>query len=277
MIFTGIDIGSTTTEVVLLSENNKILSKSQVRTGFDLDSAADKAVDLCCAEINCTRDDFTYCVSTGYGRELVSYANEKYTEIACHAKGVNYYFPQARGVIDIGGQDSKAIAINLRGGIVDFAMNDKCAAGTGRFLEVMASIMALDLEEMGRQSLLATQDVKISSICTVFAESEVISLLSKKLYSPQDIMAGIHNSVVRRVNILVQKVRLLSPIAVTGGVARNVGVVSAFEKLYGFKLLVPEDPQSIGALGAAIIAREKFLGKKHSQSTKDDEANCQLV
>jgi predicted CoA-substrate-specific enzyme activase len=267
LIFAGIDIGSTTTEAVLIDECKGILAKAQVLTGYALDEASDKAVGICCADAGCKQSDFTYCVSTGYGRDLVEYAQEKYTEIACHAKGANFCFPEARAVIDIGGQDSKAIAINEFGGIVDFSMNDKCAAGTGRFLEVMASIMGLSAEEMGRQSLLAENDVKISSICTVFAESEVISLLAKKSSSPYDIMAGIHGSVVRRVNMLVQKARLAPPIVMTGGVALNVGVVSAFEKLLGFALLIPEDPQSVGALGAAVIALERY--KKTSQLSSE--------
>ncbi len=258
MIFAGIDIGSTTTEVVLLDENRKILAKSQNLTGFDLEAAAEQAFASSCGEAGCTTDDFTYCVSTGYGRELVKLANEQVTEISCHAKGANYWFPEARAVIDIGGQDSKAISINARGGIVDFAMNDKCAAGTGRFLEVMAGIMGIAVGEMGRLSLKATKDVKVSSICTVFAESEVISLISKKESSPYDIMAGIHSSVVRRVYMLVQKARLQPPIVMTGGVAKNVGVVAAFEKLLNTKISIPEDPQSIGALGASIMALEKY-------------------
>ena len=258
MIFAGIDIGSTTTEAVLLDENRKILASSRILTGFALDEAAEKAVKLCCDELGCTKEDFTFCVSTGYGRDLVPFADTQYTEIACHAKGANYWFPEGRGVIDIGGQDSKAIAIDARGGIVDFAMNDKCAAGTGRFLEVMANIMGLEVGEMGRMSLNYTQDVKISSICTVFAESEVISILAKKLYAPADIMMGIHNSVVRRVNMLVQKARLEAPIIMTGGVALNAGVVHAFERVLGTRLLIPENPQSIGALGAAVKALEKY-------------------
>jgi len=258
MFFAGIDVGSTTTEAVIINENRVILAKSQVPTGFDLEKAAERSFELCCTDIGCTKDDFDYCVSTGYGRKLVETADTQVTEIACHAKGANYWFPEARGVIDIGGQDSKAISINASGGIVDFAMNDKCAAGTGRFLEVMASIMGVDVGEMGRLSLKSTVDVKISSICTVFAESEVISLLSKKLYSPYDIMMGVHNSVARRVNMLVQKARLQPPIVMTGGVAKNVGVVSAFERILGTKLLIPDDPQSIGALGAAVIALEKY-------------------
>lgn len=258
MIFAGVDIGSTTTEALLIDEEKNILAKAQVLTGFALDEAAQRAFDICCEAIGCTTKDFAYCISTGYGRDLVNIADGQFTEIACHAKGANYWFPEARGVIDIGGQDSKAISINERGGIVDFAMNDKCAAGTGRFLEVMATIMGLEVGEMGRQSLKSTKDVKISSICTVFAESEVISLLAKKTCSPYDIMAGIHSSVVRRVYMLVQKARLEPPIVMTGGVARNIGVVTAFEKLLGSKLLIPEDPQSIGALGAAIMALEKY-------------------
>ena len=258
MIFVGIDIGSTTTEALFIDDKAQILAKSQVLTGFALDKAAEKALDICCSEINCIRSHFAYCVSTGYGRGLVPYADENFTEIACHAKGANFWFPEARGVIDIGGQDSKAIAVNEFGGIIDFAMNDKCAAGTGRFLEVMATIMGVNVGEMGRLSMRSTEDIKISSICTVFAESEVISLLAKKSSTPYDIIAGIHSSAVRRVNMLVQKAGLKSPVVMTGGVACNVGIVSSFEKLLGFKLLIPEDPQSIGALGAAIIARERY-------------------
>ena len=267
MIFVGVDIGSTTTEAVLLDENKTILASAQTNTGYELDKAADHVIDVCCEAAGCGREDFTYCVSTGYGRDLVPFADTQFTEIACHAKGANYYFPEARGVIDIGGQDSKAISINAAGGLVDFAMNDKCAAGTGRFLEVMARIMNLEIGEMGRLSLRSTQDVKISSICTVFAESEVISLLAKKLYDPCDIMMGIHSSVVRRVNMLVQKARLEPPIVMTGGVAKNVGVVAAFERLLDTKLLIPGDPQLIGAVGAAALALETYQKSRNEGQT----------
>ena len=272
MIFVGIDIGSTTTEAVLLDENRRILASAQTNTGYELDKAADNVVAVCCEKAGCAREDFTFCVSTGYGRDLVPFADTQFTEIACHAKGANYYFPEARGVIDIGGQDSKAISINAAGGLVDFAMNDKCAAGTGRFLEVMARIMNLEIGEMGRLSLSATQDVKISSICTVFAESEVISLLAKKLYDPCDIMMGIHSSVVRRVNMLVQKARLEPPIVMTGGVAKNVGVIAAFERLLDTKLLIPDDPQRIGAVGAAVLALETYQ-KSRTEETKNKPYN----
>ena len=272
MIFVGVDIGSTTTEAVLLDENRNILASAQTNTGYELDKAADSVVALCCEQAGCKSEDFTFCVSTGYGRDLVSFADTQFTEIACHAKGANFSFPEARGVIDIGGQDSKAISINAAGGLLDFAMNDKCAAGTGRFLEVMARIMNLEIGEMGRLSLRSTQDVKISSICTVFAESEVISLLAKKLYDPTDIMMGIHSSVVRRVNMLVQKARLEPPIVMTGGVAKNVGVIAAFEKLLGTKLLIPEDPQMIGAIGAAVLALETYQ-KAHNEVKQNKPYN----
>ena len=268
MLFAGIDIGSTTTEAVFMDEDGNILASSQVDTGYELDRAADRAVDMCCEQSGRSRDGFTFCVSTGYGRDLVPFADTQYTEIACHAKGANRLFPEARGVIDIGGQDSKAISINSNGGIVDFAMNDKCAAGTGRFLEGMARIMNLEIGEMGRLSLQAKQDVKISSICTVFAESEVISLLAKKVYEPYDIMMGIHSSVVRRVNMLVQKARLETPIVMTGGVARNVGVIAAFERILNTKLLIPEDPQMVGAIGAAVLAAETWRKANSGESGK---------
>ena len=268
MVFVGIDIGSTTTEAVFADENKKVIASARVDTGYELDKAADRAVDSCCEQSGVTREDFTFCVSTGYGRDLVAFADTQFTEIACHAKGANLLFPEARGVIDIGGQDSKAISINENGGIVDFAMNDKCAAGTGRFLEVMARIMNLEIGEMGRLSLQAKQDVKISSICTVFAESEVISLLAKKVYEPYDIMMGIHSSVVRRVNMLVQKARLEPPIVMTGGVAKNVGVIAAFERVLNTKLLIPEDPQMVGAIGAAVMAAETWRKANSGENEK---------
>lgn len=257
VIFAGVDIGSTTTKAVFIDGSAKILATSCTKTGVAPEEAAARVLADCCEIAGCSADDIAYSVSTGYGRELIESANEQYTEIACHAKGANYWFPEARGVIDIGGQDSKAIAINKRGGIVDFAMNDKCAAGTGRFLDVMAGIMALDVGEMGRQSLLADKQAPITSMCTVFAESEVISHIAKKVYSPYEIMAGVNNAVARRVNILVEKVGLDRPIVMTGGVAKNAGIVHEFERILNTKLLVPDDPQGVGALGAALIARDK--------------------
>lgn len=258
MIVAGIDIGSTTAKAVLMNEDQRILASVIQKSGFDPEASADKVLDECCVLAGCQRDAIVYCVSTGYGREMVKTSNEQITEITCHGRGAHVVFPQARGVIDIGGQDSKAIVLDEDGYVENFAMNDKCAAGTGRFLDVMAGIMGVSTEEMGYLSLKSKEDLTISSICTVFAESEVISLISQKK-NPFDIMAGVHSSVTRRVGTLVERVKMPRPIVITGGVGKNVGVIASFEKMLNTKLLVPKDPQIIGAIGAAALALKKYL------------------
>ncbi len=264
MIVGGVDIGSTTAKAVLMDENQQILASAICRSGFDPSAAARHVFDQCCQQLGCSIKDIAYCVSTGYGREQVAAANEQITEITCHGRGAHVLFPQARGVIDIGGQDSKAIVISENGSIENFAMNDKCAAGTGRFLDVMAQIMGVTTEEMGYASLKAENTLVISSICTVFAESEVISLISQKK-NPYDIMAGIHSSVTRRVGTLVERVKMPRPIVITGGVGKNVGIIAAFEKMLKTKLLVPEEPQLVGAIGAASLAIKRYKKKRNEQ------------
>ena len=261
MIVSGIDIGSTTAKCVLMDEHERILASTVQKTGFDPELAAESVLQECCEKAGCKPEDIVYCVSTGYGREQVAAANEQVTEITCHGRGAHVVFPEARGVIDIGGQDSKAIVIDDKGYVDDFAMNDKCAAGTGRFLDVMAGIMGISTEEMGHQSLKAENELMISSIRTVFAESEVISLISQKK-NPYDIMAGIHSSVTRRVGTLVERVKMPRPIVMTGGVGKNVGVIASFEKMLKTKLLIPDNPQLIGAIGAASIALKKYNKKQ---------------
>lgn len=259
MITAGIDVGSTTTKLVLLEDDSRVLAQHILLTGFRPIEAAQKALDVCCKSIACSPDNIAYTVSTGYGRELIDFADEQITEITCHAQGAHFLFPEARGVIDIGGQDSKAISLDPETGhVITFAMNDRCAAGTGRFLDVMAGIMGITPKEMGELSLKSEKEVAVSSICTVFAESEVISLISQKNVNPYDIMAGIHSSVARRVTTLTGRAQLSPSIVMTGGVAKNVGVVHAFETVLKTKLLIPEEPQSVGALGAAHIAAVKL-------------------
>lgn len=261
MVIAGIDIGSTTAKAVLMNEHQEILAAVIQKSGFDPEAKAEEVLNACCAKAGCDRGGIVYCVSTGYGREMVRSANKQITEITCHGRGAHIVFPQARGVIDIGGQDSKAIVLDEHGNVENFAMNDKCAAGTGRFLDVMAGIMGVTTEEMGHLSLKATHQLTISSICTVFAESEVISLISQKK-NPYDIMDGVHSSVTRRVGTLVERVRMPRPIVLTGGVGKNVGVIASFEKMLNTKLLVPEDPQLIGAIGAAALALRKYQKKR---------------
>jgi predicted CoA-substrate-specific enzyme activase len=193
-------------------------------------------------------------ISTGYGRNSLEFADKAVTEITCHAVGAHYLNPKVRSVIDIGGQDSKAISIDERGGVKDFAMNDKCAAGTGRFLEVMARALEVDLEDFGNLSITADQPSKISSLCTVFAESEVISLISQG-EKRENIIAGIHESIAARVSAMANRVGIKTPIMMTGGVAKNVGVLKALETKLGQPIEVSEKTQVTGAIGAALIAQ----------------------
>jgi predicted CoA-substrate-specific enzyme activase len=202
--------------------------------------------------------DIRYVLATGYGRNNVPYAKGEMTEITCHAKGAHHLFPETRTIIDIGGQDSKAISVNDAGGATNFMMNDKCAAGSGRFLEVMARALEIELEQMGELSLQSTKEVTISSMCTVFAESEVVSAVAKGL-DPHDIINGIHRAIAKRVSVLAEQMGVKERVLMSGGVAKNVGVVRALEEQLHTTLLIPKNPQLVGALGAALIALERSL------------------
>ena len=256
MYYTGIDIGSTASKVVVLNDE-QMVEYFVLPTGWSSKETAAAVAQRLLEEGHPVDGGEMKVVATGYGRISVDYAAKTVTEITCHGRGAHEVFPQVRGVIDIGGQDSKAIVLDEDGFVENFAMNDKCAAGTGRFLDVMPGIMGVSTEEMGRLSLHSKEDLTISSICTVFAESEVISLISQKK-SPYDIMAGVHSSVTRRVGTLVERVKMPRPIVMTGGVGKNVGVIASFEKMLHTKLLIPEDPQIIGAIGAAALAWKKY-------------------
>ena len=193
----GIDIGSMSTNGVLLNEKKEILSSIIIPTGASSKKAADKTFHQILTEHKLTEKDIDYIVATGYGRIKVPFANEVVTEITCHARGANYFFPKARTIIDIGGQDSKVIKVDANGNVLDFVMNDKCAAGTGRFLEVMARTLEIDLEEMGPISLNGKNNVSVCSLCTVFAESEVVSLIGAD-HKTADICKGLHLSIDRK-------------------------------------------------------------------------------
>lgn len=256
MYVLGVDIGSTTAKAIILDENSKICGRTVLRTGVRVDQAIAKVREDCCKEAGISEDQIDYCISTGYGRNRVPYRDEQITEITCHAKGLHSIFPHAKTVIDIGGQDSKVITLDEDGAILNFLMNDQCAAGTGRFIEVMSRIMDIPIEEVGPFSLRATEAVAISSVCTVFAESEVISKASSGT-PPENLMAGVHESIARRIKGLVGQHKV-PPLAMTGGLAQDIGLVKALEKILNCELLVPDDPQIIGALGAAIIALNRM-------------------
>jgi len=200
-------------------------------------------------------DSVRFVVGTGYGRSNLPFVPKRVTEITCHGRGARYLFPKTRTILDIGGQDSKVIRLTAYGKVADFAMNDKCAAGTGRFLEVMARALEVDLDEMGPLSLRSTRLIPISSMCTVFAESEVISLVAQST-AREDILNGIHHSICTRLAAMMDRVGLEPELTMTGGVAKNLGMVEHIRSMKGMEPNVPQEPQIVGALGAALIAVE---------------------
>jgi predicted CoA-substrate-specific enzyme activase len=254
MYSVGIDIGSTSGEALILNRDD-ILAWSIVDTGYNSRRAAKQALEQALEQVNLTRDQLGPIVATGYGRVAVEFADQQMTEITCYARGIHHLFPRVQTVIDIGGQDSKVVAIGAAGRPLDFAMNDKCAAGTGRFLEVMARALQLELVELGPSALRARRAADISSTCTVFAESEVITLVAEGV-DREEIVAGLCHSIARRVGAMARGVGVEPPVAFAGGVAKNVGVVRALQETLGEQLIVPEEPQIVGALGAALLARD---------------------
>jgi predicted CoA-substrate-specific enzyme activase len=257
MLAAGIDIGSLSTDVVIVDEHRRVVSYAVVPTGARCQVAANQALGDALGRAGCGQDDLAMVVSTGYGRGIVNGngAHKQVTEITCHAKGAHFLFPGTRTVIDIGGQDSKVIKVNPDGSVADFAMNDKCAAGTGRFLEVMARTMQLELGDMGPRSLASTEFIQVSSLCTVFAESEVVSLIAQGK-AIEDILNGLHHAIADRVSSLVRRVGKEGEITMSGGVAKNVGVVRALERKLEATFQISDEPQIVGALGGAIIALE---------------------
>lgn len=248
----GIDIGSITTKAAVI-DNNSILGTKVIFTGYNVEVAARKVFDELLAEISIEAASISRIISTGYGRNSVPFAQKAMTEIICHGAGAHFLNGDVRTVIDVGGQDSKALVIDASGMVKDFVMNDKCAAGTGRFLEVMARALEVNLDDFGALSLKSANPSRISSICTVFAESEVISLISRG-ESRESIISGIHDSVASRIYAMAQRVKVRSPIMMTGGVAKNIGVVKALEKKFGSLIEVNDLAQVNGAIGAAVLA-----------------------
>lgn len=256
MVVAGIDVGSLTAEVVIM-EQGKILHYTIIPTGSNSKATAEKAMEEAVRSAGIKRADLKYIVATGYGRVSIEFADKRITEITCHGRGAHFWNPQVRTVIDIGGQDSKVIRLNDEGRAIDFAMNDKCAAGTGRFLEVMAQALEVELDGLADLSDKAQNIVAISSTCTVFAESEVVSLIARGL-PREDIARGLHQSVADRTAGLVNRVGLEEAVMITGGVAKNSAVVRALNEKFNIKIIVPPEPQIAGALGAALLAREEL-------------------
>jgi len=254
LIFAGIDVGSRTTCALLL-QDGQVLSHGLIGTGADSEATSRRAMDIALAESGVTDREVKGIMATGYGRVLVPFADQIISEISCHARGAHQLFPEARTVLDMGGQDCKAIRLDGDGNPLNFTMNDKCAAGTGRFLEVMAETLRLPLEEIGPLSLRSTEQIGINSFCTVFAQSEV-SLLLRQGKTKEDILAGLHRALCVRILSLLNKVGIEEEFVITGGIAKNVGVVRVIEEKLGIVARLPRESQIVGALGAAILAEE---------------------
>ncbi len=252
-ITVGIDIGSRTSKIVFLGEEG-IIYHEIIDSGLYPKKSAQKLLDSGLAHLNIPREKITSIFATGYGRNVVDFADRKISEISCHAKGVHYYFPDAHTVIDIGGQDSKAILLGKEGRVTDFVMNDKCAAGTGRFLEVAATILGISVDELGPEALKSDSELVIDNTCVVFAESEIIGLISRNYHIPE-IAHAVHHSIARRTRGMLSSIHWRKPIVFTGGVAKNIGMKTALENIMESDVFVPENSFITGALGAAIIAR----------------------
>jgi predicted CoA-substrate-specific enzyme activase len=255
MLYSGVDVGSLSTEVVIIDEETDIISSIISLTGPSSRNAAVRCWEEALQLAGLEENKVECVVSTGYGRKQVPFANKAVTEITCHARGAMHFHGATRTIIDIGGQDTKVIRIDGNARVQNFLMNDKCAAGTGRFLEVMSRTLEVELDEMGPLSLEAKKGLSISNMCTVFAESEVVSLVAEG-NDVCDILWGLHDSVALRTAGLLDQIGKEPDIFMSGGVAKNRGVVEAFESRLGEKLHIASEPQMVGALGAALVARD---------------------
>ncbi len=273
MIFAGVDVGSMSAEAVLIRDDEMIASSIMVVKPNPVDSAT-AVMDTVLEQADLRAEDITFCVSTGYGRERIPFARHNISEISCHGKGARWANLRVRTIIDVGGQDCKAIRVDEAGDLKDFVMNDKCAAGTGRFLEGVAKTFGVPVSELGRLALEGVDPVPISSICTVFTQFDVMVHLGEGR-TMQDVALGVAETLATRVNRLVAKVGIEDEVCVTGGVAKNTAVVQALEGVLGRRVCeLGVDPQIVGALGAALLARErhaKLQAGNHATARPDSQ------
>ncbi|UCC73637.1 MAG: 2-hydroxyglutaryl-CoA dehydratase [Gemmatimonadota bacterium] len=257
----GVDVGSTQTKAVIIGESREIVSRSLVETGANVIRAAEKAFEEALRGGDLREEEVEYVVGTGYGRYKVTFGNTQITEISCHGRGAVHMFPDTRTVVDMGGQDTKAIRVSPTGEIIDFCMNDKCAAGTGRFLGAASSALDIPIGDLGPTALRGERPVKISTTCTVFAESEVLSWLGKGK-KIEDILLGVHQSIAARSTGLLRRVGVEEEVTFTGGVARNVAMVDTLNDRLALTVNVSEDSHFMGALGAALFALDHIRASR---------------
>ncbi|MBI2918165.1 MAG: 2-hydroxyglutaryl-CoA dehydratase [Chloroflexi bacterium] len=249
----GVDVGSTQTKAIIMDRERRIVGRTLIDTGAHVTRAAERAFQHALEQASLERSAIGFVVGTGYGRYKVTFGDTQVTEISCHGRGAHFIFPGTRTVIDMGGQDAKGIRVNPSGEVQDFVMNDKCAAGTGRFLKNAAEVLNLSLDEIGDVSLRGRSPVRLSTVCTVFVESDIMSYLAQNR-SVEDILAGIHSAVAARTIALVRRVGIEEEVTFTGGVARNTGMVRSLEQKLEMVLNVSPESHYVGAIGAALFA-----------------------
>ena len=256
-IVAGCDVGSLAAKAVIM-ERRRVVATAIVRSGPKPAESAQKAMEEALSQTKLTMNDITFCVGTGYGREKIPFVTESVSEISCHGKGAQFLIPSVRSIIDIGGQDCKVIKLDAKGNLVKFITNDKCASGTGRFLDVMAKVMRITVSELGERSLSANEPITLASMCTVWAQADVIKHINERRPAA-DICAGINAAMANRVSMMSNALGLENDICMTGGVAKNKGVVHALGRIMGkrIKEIRQVDPQLMGALGAALFAHER--------------------
>ena len=257
----GVDVGSTQTKAVIIDENVRIVGRSLTDTGANVIQAAEKSFQEALDDAGVEEREVEYVVGTGYGRYRVTFGNTQITEISCHGRGAVHMFPETRTVVDMGGQDTKAIRVAASGEIDDFCMNDKCAAGTGRFLGAASAALEIPLPDLGPTALRGTKPVRISTTCTVFAESEILGWLGRGRQI-EDILLGVHTSIAKRSVGLLRRVGINPEVTFTGGVSKNTAMIETLEQGLGCKVNVSEDSHFMGALGAAIFALDHILASR---------------
>ena len=252
MITAGIDVGAVTTKVVILKEG-KVIGDSIVATGIEQKKSAELALDEAIKKAGISRSDIERITATGTGSKAIDFANSEVTDVEADAVGTNFLYPQARTVIDVGGEEGRGIKFDEKGRVIDFALNERCAAGAGAFTEAMSRALEVKVDEMGELSRKSTKDVEINAQCAVFAESEVVSLIHAKTAKP-DIAKAVHDGIASRITSMVRRVGVEKDVALIGGVSKNIGFVDCLKKHLALDLLIPDEPQIVGALGAAIMA-----------------------
>ena len=265
----GVDVGSTQTKAVIIDEQKRIVSRSLTETGANVIRAAESAFAEALVSGDLREEEVEYVVGTGYGRYKVTFGNTQVTEISCHGRGAVHMFPETRTVVDMGGQDTKAIRVSATGEIVDFCMNDKCAAGTGRFLGAASAALDIPLDELGPTALQGERPVKISTTCTVFAESEVLSWLGKGK-KIEDILLGVHKSIAARSAGLLRRVGVEDEVTFTGGVAKNTAMIATLNERLDLQVNVSDDSHYMGALGAALFALDHILASRAPAKARQD-------